>query len=76
MAGCLSPTFEFNTIVPSSQDPPYDKELFGCMFLGPYTEDVLSDGWNYPRNLKYNDYDVNKGSLEQVRINGLMHIKN
>lgn len=80
MAGCLSTTFVFDKIVPSSQDPPYNKELFGSMFLGPYAQELLlgsNSEWatevhGEPKyqssDCNQNDYDVNTGSLKQVRI--------
>jgi len=73
MAGCLSTTFVFDKIVPSSQDLPYDKELFGCMFLGPYAEELvlgptMVGDTRYSRKLDHNDYHDNMGSLKQVRI--------
>jgi hypothetical protein len=73
MAGCLSTTFDFNLIVPDSKDPPYNKEVFGRMFLGPFAEELLMGTGvhgepRYRRVLDHNDYDANKGSLKQMVI--------
>ena len=77
MAGCISTTFVFDKIVPSSQDPPYDKEVFGTMYLGPYAEDLLLGPGQHGQSLfttvlDHDDYDVNKGPLTQVRRNGFL----
>ncbi|KAG0578439.1 hypothetical protein KC19_4G023000 [Ceratodon purpureus] len=73
MAGCISTTFVFDKIVPSSQDPPYDKKVFGTMYLGPYAEDLLLGPGQHGQSLfttvlDHDDYDVNKGPLTQLRI--------
>nr|UDN67323.1 insecticidal protein IPD113 [Asplenium x ebenoides] len=44
MAACLSPTFAFHKLLPNDtqmQLSPYDKELFGQVFRGPYSHDLL-----------------------------------
>jgi hypothetical protein len=77
MAGHITTTFVFDKIVPSSQDPPYDKEVFGSMFLGPYAEDLsLGSGKRgesrYSMYIRHNDYSANQGPLTQVRTNGFL----
>lgn len=68
MAVCISTTFNFNVMAPDSKDPPYNKEVFGRMFLGPYADDLLPGREsNYGSQLDHNDYDANQGSLKEVR---------
>nr|UDN67316.1 insecticidal protein IPD113 [Asplenium athertonense] len=44
MASCISPTFAFHEILPNdvkTRFSPYDKELFGRVFRGPYSQDLM-----------------------------------
>nr|UDN67315.1 insecticidal protein IPD113 [Asplenium laserpitiifolium] len=44
MASCMSPTFAFHELLPDDvkkQFSPYNKELFGRVFRGPYSQDLM-----------------------------------
>nr|UDN67322.1 insecticidal protein IPD113.1 [Doryopteris pilosa var. gemmifera] len=48
MASCLSPTFAFHKLLPDNiqaQFSAYDREQFGRVFRGPYSQDLSHGAW-------------------------------
>nr|UDN67321.1 insecticidal protein IPD113 [Tectaria milnei] len=48
MASCLSPTFAFHKLLPDdiqTQFSPYDRQQFGQVFRGPYSQDLSHGLW-------------------------------
>nr|UDN67328.1 insecticidal protein IPD113.2 [Doryopteris pilosa var. gemmifera] len=48
MASCLSPTFAFHKLLPDNIQPQfsaYDREQFGQVFRGPYSQDLSHGAW-------------------------------
>ncbi|KAH7373200.1 hypothetical protein KP509_17G043800 [Ceratopteris richardii] len=77
MAGSLSTTFSFLDTLPDNAKnfPKYDKAVFGRMFKGPYSEDLLASGGGYGfgapvpifrSHTQHDDYSSNSGSITKA----------
>ncbi|MCO5558667.1 hypothetical protein L7F22_012253 [Adiantum nelumboides] len=55
MASCLSPTFAFHKLLPDhiqTQFSPYDREQFGRVFRGPYSQDLSYGFWTAVKSFR------------------------
>nr|UDN67319.1 insecticidal protein IPD113 [Leptochilus wrightii]8D2J_A Chain A, IPD113_Cow [Leptochilus wrightii]8D2J_B Chain B, IPD113_Cow [Leptochilus wrightii]8D2J_C Chain C, IPD113_Cow [Leptochilus wrightii]8D2J_D Chain D, IPD113_Cow [Leptochilus wrightii] len=55
MASCLSPTFAFHKLLPDdiqTQFSPYDRQQFGQVFRGPYSQDLSHGLWTAFKNFR------------------------
>nr|UDN67320.1 insecticidal protein IPD113 [Pyrrosia lanceolata] len=55
MASCLSPTFAFHKLLPDdiqAQFSPYDRQEFGQVFRGPYSQDLSHGAWTNFKNFR------------------------
>lgn len=73
MAGCISTTFVFYKILPDNKKnfPKYDKNVFGRMFKGPYSEELChaESGSSGARiHPEHDDYSPNSGPVTKVII--------
>ncbi|KAH7431304.1 hypothetical protein KP509_08G041900 [Ceratopteris richardii] len=79
MAGSMSTTFSFLKILPDNRRNffKYDKTVFGRMFKGPYSLDLLQNGGDYgfghpvPSfrcHPQYDDYSPTSGSITNVVV--------
>nr|UDN67330.1 insecticidal protein IPD113.2 [Lygodium flexuosum] len=79
LADCISTTFVFLKLLPdnSKNFPEYDKEVFGRMFKGPYSQDLFptdqSFGFGNPEPIfrthpDHDDYKAGSGPITKVVI--------